>query len=197
MKKIALTGNIGVGKTTVAKVFELLNVKVYYADIEAKKHFYKSEVKSKLKHMFGNCIFDNSQNIIFKELASIVFKNKKALGNLNSIIHPMVLHDFDMYIASLKTDKNYILFESAVIYENSLSHLFDAVILVTSSKELSVKRVLKRDGVSEDVITERLNNQIAESDLLGMTDFIIQNNDKNLIIPQILYYDNFFNKKPV
>ena len=125
IKKIALTGNIGSGKSTIAKIFNILGIPVFLADDEAKKNFYKSEIIDILIQTFGNEIIDSHNNIDKKKLAAIVFNNKIQLLKLNSIIHPLVFQQFEEWIKRQNTD--IVIFESAIIFEYQFEHLFDKI----------------------------------------------------------------------
>jgi len=192
LKKIALTGNIGSGKTTVAKIFEMMGTRVYYADAEAHKFFETAEVKQKVKELFSTDVFFENK-IDRKALAAVVFNSKEALGLLNGIIHPLVLQDFAAYCKNLKTTKKYVIMESAIIFESNLSHLFDKVILVSAPKNIRIERVAMRDKTSKSKILERLKNQLPEKELLKLTPYHIINDNKKSLIQQTEKLDTFLN----
>ena len=158
MKKIALTGNIGSGKSTVARIFEILDVPVYNADNIGHDLLLEKKVIEKVVELFGSKV-TNDGTIDRKSLAKIVFNNTDALEKLNAIIHPRVLADFHTFAASIPK-KSYVIFESALIYESDLIHFFDECILVYAPAELKINRVMKRDACNRNSVIARFSHQI-------------------------------------
>ena len=185
MQKIGITGNIGSGKTTVCRVFEHFGVPVYYSDKEAKKCYQQQNIKNKLFTLFGQEIFTEMDTVDTKKLAEIVFNKVELLQKLNTLIHPLVLEDFEIWCKNHK-NKAYILFESALIYSCKLTHLFDKIIFVDAPFPLIVERVMGRDKTSIEEIKKRLNKQLLANEEITEKDYIIFNNEKQLIIPQII-----------
>jgi dephospho-CoA kinase len=184
MKKIGLTGNIGSGKSTVAKVFETLGVPVFHADAEAKNILSESDVIEELIHLFGIDILDG--NLINRaKLASIVFNDKNALASLNSIVHPRVRKALLHWMETRK-GHSYIIQEAAILFESGFNKFFDKTILVSCPQAIAIKRVMERDGVNEMEIKSRLHNQWPEKDKIPLADFTIVNDGSCLVIPQIL-----------
>ena len=182
--KIGITGGIGSGKTTVCMIFETLGVPVYYADVQAKKLMHtKPSVKAAIKELFGVEIYHNDK-LDVKKLAEIVFNNKIALKNLNGIVHPAVQHDFDDWCA--RQTCHYILEEAAIIYESKIEHRFQKIILVTAPDAVRIQRVCKRDNVSPQTVRERMKNQYPEEKKIAMADYVIVNDDIQMLIPQIV-----------
>ena len=190
MLRIGLTGNIGSGKSIIARVFETLGVPVYHADIEAKKFLNDKIVKLSLKEKFGNRIFDG-QNINKKKLADIVFNNSNGLLFLNSLIHPLVKQDLLSWIGH-HSGHAYIIQEAAILFESGFYKEFDKVIFVSAPENLMIKRVVERDGVSNEDVIKRLKNQWSSERKAGLADFIIYNDEIQLIIPQVLKIHNRF-----
>jgi dephospho-CoA kinase len=186
MLKIGITGKIGSGKTTICRIFESIGVPVYYSDIEAKKFYNDSNVVKKVCALFGNEILDIDKNIDKKALASIVFNDKDKLLELNKIIHPLVIQDFENWCKN-KTHCPYILFESAIIYESNLAHLFSKIIYIDCPEEIAVKRVMKRDNITHLSVLERMSKQ---GTTIPPYDFRIISNEKKLEIPQVLEIHN-------
>jgi len=189
MLKIGITGSIGSGKTTVCKVFEILCIKIYYADTEAKKFLSNESVKKKIKYLFGNSVFNKNGNIDNKILASIVFNNTPLLEKLNSLIHPLVKSDFDSWLKKYKKEK-YILHEAAILFESGFYKDFDAIITVSAPKNLRIKRVKQRDNTSEQEIINRMKFQLSDVEKIKKADFVIYNNEQQLLIPQVLKIHN-------
>jgi dephospho-CoA kinase len=185
MLKIGITGNIGSGKTTVCRVFEHFGVPVFYSDKEAKKCYNRQDVKNKLFTLFGNEIFTETNNIDAKKLAQIVFNHPDLLNELNKFIHPLVLENFEQWSKNYENCA-YILLESAVLYSCKLTHLFNKIIFVDAPFSLIIERVMQRDKISYDEIKKRFDMQ-SPTNLEHITpDYVIHNNEKQLILPQII-----------
>lgn len=186
MIKIGITGGIGSGKTTVCKVFELLGVPVYYADIEAKQILNSNlEVRSNILNTFGNSILNDGEKIDKKKLASLVFNNKENLEKLNSIVHPAVREHFENWLQQHSTQK-YILKEAAILFESGSYKLVDKVITVVAPLELKISRTMQRDKVTQAEVELRISNQLNDDEKIKRSQFVIHNDEQQLLIPQIL-----------
>jgi len=184
MIKVGLTGNIGTGKSTVSRIFEALGVPVYNADKEAKKLLEKESVKKELFSKFGEDIFNNG-DVDRNKLAHQVFKDAEKLNFLNSIIHPMVKKDLEHFFTHNK-HLPYVIQEAAILFESGFYQNFDKVIMVTSNESLANQRVVKRDNISVEEIEQRRSNQWSQDKKTKLSDFIIENNENDLVIPQVL-----------
>jgi dephospho-CoA kinase len=185
MKVLGLTGGIGSGKTTIGNIFKILGIAVYNADERGKWLTENNEtIQSKLKTTFGENIFNTSNNLDKNKLAEIVFNNKTELNKLNGIIHPQVKLDFEKWIKNQKG--NYVLKESAIIFENGLEKELDGVIGVIADEEIRIKRVMNRSKLSEAEIRARVNNQMNQKELRDKCNWIINNNENDLLIPQVI-----------
>ncbi len=185
MLKIGLTGNIGSGKSIVSGIFKILQIPVYNADYNAKLFLDKPKVILKIKNNFGAEVIDKFGKINRKYLAEIVFTDAAKLRALNNIIHPTVVNNFMLWI---KEQKNipYVIMESAILFETEYSDLFDKIIVVTSPENIRISRVMKRDNITEADVKKRMKNQMKEKDKIKKADFVIVNNDIDLVIPQVL-----------
>jgi dephospho-CoA kinase len=187
MQIIGLTGGIGSGKTTVARVFELLGVDVYYADIQAKKILSSDKIKGQIISAFGNVYKDNKlQN---KKLAEIVFNDKKKLEKLNSIVHPAVEKDFEQW-SKKNSGKPYLIKEAAILFESGSYKKVDKIITVFAPENIRILRVCKRDNIDKAQVIARINNQMPDNEKIAKSDFVIKNYNGYLIIPQIIEIDN-------
>lgn len=172
---VGLTGGIGSGKTTVAEVFKKLDsVAVYIADIEARKIMNSSDlIRTQLLQSFGKETYKNNE-LNRQYLANTVFENTKKLTILNNIVHPEVKKHF-LDFAAKNTDKTYVLYESAILFESNSSQQCDFVISVFLDKEERIKRVLDRDKISEKEVLSRINSQWKEDKKLLSSNYIILN----------------------
>jgi len=183
MKKIAITGNIGSGKTTVCKIFESMDVPIFYADDEAKKLYLKENVKRKVKSIFGENVF-KSNSVSFNKLASIVFSNPELLKKLENIIYPELIKEFNLWLKENK-DASYIIMENAVLFEKNFDVYFDNIITVTCPEKVRIDRILKRDNVKREDVIMRIKNQFSENEKIAKSTFIIVNDGIKPVLPQI------------
>lgn len=175
MKIIGLTGGIGSGKTTVAKLFEELGVPVYNSDLKAKKLMQNSkELRTAVIDLLGkeSYIF---QKLNKKYIADKIFQDKELLEKLNAIVHPAVRQDFIKWAKKKSTP--YVIQEAAILFENNSYKTFDKIILVKAPKEVRLQRVLTRDAISEKEILTRMENQWDDSKTVPLADYVIENTD--------------------
>ena len=174
MKIIGLTGGIGSGKTTVAKMFQELHVPIYIADFEAKRIMNKSKiVKRKLIKLFGNKAYENE--VLNKSfIADKIFNNKDLLSKMNAIIHPKVRAHFIKWVA--KQSAPYIINETAILFENGGYLNCDAVITVTAPEEDRIRRVVNRDNSSVKKVKAIIENQWSDAKKIDLSQFVIINN---------------------
>ncbi|MBW6483722.1 MAG: dephospho-CoA kinase [Vicingaceae bacterium] len=189
MLTIGLTGGIGSGKSTVAQIFETLGIPVFNSDIEAKKLLlFNDEVKKLVKAKFESAFENNQLNKT--KLAQLVFNDKTALNQLNQIIHPAVKKIFLHWVEANKTAP-FVIKEAAILIETELHKELDKLILVTAPTSLRIQRVIARDGITEQEVFERINNQLSDEKKIPFADFVIQNDDETLVIPQVMkIYDS-------
>jgi len=184
MLKIGLTGGIGSGKSTVALIFETINIPVYYADNEAKKILNENSfVRKQITKAFGNIYDKNSINR--KKLAHIVFNNEKKLDELNSIVHPVVIEHFKNWCVE-KKDFDYIIKEAAILFESGTYKHFDKIISVFAPIDIRIQRVCSRDNVKKKEVLNRINKQFDDKRKIELSDYVINNYNEHMIIPQVL-----------
>lgn len=185
MRKVAVTGNMGSGKTTVCKVFETLGIPVFYADPEARKFLDNPVVMEEIFQVFGGRVWNSRQQTIDRKvLASEVFADPEKLQQLNNIIHPRVHKAFDGWL--MRQHAPYCIQESALVFETGSYRKFDKTILVWSDEETMIRRVMERDQSSRQQVQERLAHQQSQQQKARMADYILRNVDNELLIPQIL-----------
>lgn len=184
MLKIGLTGGIGSGKSTVARIFEVLGIPVYYAD-EATKQIMNTDKKLKadLIKYFGEETYRDGQ-LDRPYLASIVFADNQKLDLLNSVTHPATIRDANRWI--LRQTSPYIIKEAALLFESGANKYLDFAIGVYAPQELRISRVIQRDHVTREEVLQRLNRQMNEDDKMKLCNFIITNDEQQLLIPQVL-----------
>jgi dephospho-CoA kinase len=184
MLKIGLTGGIGSGKSTVAKVFEVLGIPVYYADDRAKELMNENgELKELVKANFGVEVYAGGV-LNRKMLAEMVFRSPEKLQLLNRLVHPATLKDAEAWMQQQTTP--YCIKEAALIFESGAHHHLDHVIGVTAPIPLRILRTMHRDGIPREEVTARMDKQLDESIKMKLCDFVIKNDEQELLLPQVL-----------
>lgn len=174
-KIIGLTGGIGSGKTQIAAYLKSIDIPVYFSDDEAKKIMQTPEVIDLIRKRFGAEVI-NTTTINREKLASLVFNNPKKLESLNSIIHPRVKNNFDIWVRK-HTNFPFVIKETAILFESGSSDNCDYIISVTAPLETRISRVLDRDQTDRLSVIERINNQWTDEQRNEKSDFIIENID--------------------
>jgi len=171
---VGLTGGIGSGKTTVAKLFYKLGVPIYVSDIEAKKIMVANEkVISAIKKLFGDEAYNDNNELNRSYISEKVFKNKSVLNDLNSIVHPAVAEDFlNWYNIQ---DSAYVIKESAILFESGSYKNCELVITVTAPLEERINRVMSRDNVTKKQVLHRVMNQLSDEDKIDRSNYIVNN----------------------
>ncbi len=187
--RIGLTGGIGCGKTTVAHIFETLGIAVYYADDAAKKLMNEDEdLRNKIIQHFGPEAYINNQlNRSF--LSNVVFKDDEKLALLNSLVHPVTIADADKWMKEQISP--YIIKEAALIFESDAWKHVDKVIGVSAPYELRMQRAMKRDHISAEEVQARMSKQMDEAEKMSRCDFVINNDENELLIPQVIALHKF------
>lgn len=190
--KVGLTGGIGAGKSTVAKILLELGFPVYNSDKRAKWLMNNDSIlKNKITSIFGeNSYINGVLNTNF--ISNIVFSNSKKIVQLNSLVHPFVSKDFDKWL-KLNISHNIIFKEAAILIESGAYLKMNKIILVESRNDLKIERILKRDSTDYNSIKKRMDSQISDTKNKKYVDYIIENNENleslnikvDLVIQQI------------
>jgi dephospho-CoA kinase len=184
MLKVGITGGIGSGKSTAAKVFEVLGIPVYNADDAAKRLMNEDEgLKQKIKEQFGAAVY-TGERLNKKQLADIVFNAPERLTILNSLVHPVTLKDAETWMQ--RQSSAYALKEAALIFESGAQEQLDYVIGVAAPAPLRILRTMQRDQVSREEVLARMEKQMDESVKIKLCDFVINNDEQQMLLPQIL-----------
>ena len=191
MKKVAITGGIGSGKSFVCNIFKCFGIPIFDSDNIAKYLMETNvDVKNKIKEFFGDDIYLPIGVLDRKNLADIVFNDKEKLSILNSIVHPAVRNYFERWIL-FQNDPPYVIAENAILFESGQADFFDNIITVTADEEIRIMRVMVRNTISRDKVLERINNQMSNDYKLEHSDYVIVNNENDIeasflnLIPQV------------
>jgi dephospho-CoA kinase len=182
--RVGLTGGIGSGKSTVAQIFEVLGIPVFYADDEAKRILNEDEeLKQAIIKNFGDESYKDGM-LNRNYIASIVFNDKEKLELLNSLTHPATMRNGEAWMNKQTTP--YAVHEAALIFEAGVNKRLDYVIGVTAPEALRIKRVMERDNVKGDEVKKRIDRQMEEDRKMNLCDFVIINDEQQLLMPQVL-----------
>lgn len=174
MKKIAITGNIGVGKSTVCQIFDWYSVPIFYSDDEAKNLYHLKEVRDQVIKLLGPESYLNQFDPNIKFISK-VFSDKELTKQLTNIIRPFLDIEWNKF-CELHKSKPYVLYESALIFEYNRESDFDKVILVTASLENKIRRIMSRNKMTKEQVMERINLQMSDDLKKPKSNFIIENN---------------------
>ena len=192
---VGLTGGIGSGKSTVARVFQAFGVPRFDADKAAHQiYVHNSSIRNAIIERFGEVVAvrnkgEEARDINRKELAKLAFNEDGGLEFLNKLVHPAVKEAFKVWLMQLPITTPYILSESAILFESGANKGCDVVVTVSTDQEERMNRVLKRDGgdhnASREIIMGKFNAQLSEQKRLESSDYVIHNNDEDRILPQV------------
>lgn len=185
MIRVGLTGNIGSGKTTVAKVFEILGAAVFNADEEAKNALNEQQNLSELQSRFGTGVIGSDHKVDRPALAGIIFGNPDAINFVNNLIHPVVRKRFDEFCWQ-NAHYEICIYEAAILIETGFYRQLQKTVLVTAPEEIRVERVLERDKIAREMVQQRMNNQWTEDRKMPFADFIVVNDGLTPVLRQCI-----------
>jgi dephospho-CoA kinase len=184
MFQVGLTGGIGSGKTLVSSVLKKLGVPVYDADSQARRIMNEdSRLRQGIVGLFGEeAYLDGSLNRSY--LAGRVFGNTQMLSSLNNLVHPAVRKDYSNWLS--RQTAPYVVEEAAILFESGANRMMDMTILVYAPVDVRINRVMKRDGIGEDQVRERMKHQLDEEEKRRLSDKVITNDEREMLLPQII-----------
>lgn len=186
MLKVGITGGIGSGKTTVARIFKSLGIPVFHSDDEAKKCYtMHPEVRQKILGLIGPDAYDTDDEPNFPLIAKRVFTDEALLKQVNALIHPMVGQMFEAWCTENQKTA-YVLKEAAILVETGANRTLDALIVVKAPEELRIERVMKRTHQSRESVEARIRQQGSVEEALKLADYCITNDVEDALIPQVL-----------
>ena len=184
MLRIGLTGGIGSGKSTVARIFNVLGIPVYDADSASKKLMNEdADMKNELIRVFGNETYKDGQ-LDRSFLSAAVFNDPEKLALLNSIVHPATIRHAGEWMKNQEAP--YVIKEAALIFESGSNKDLDYVIGVHAPLEVRIQRTMARDNVPVEKVQARIKNQMNEEEKMTLCDFIINNDEEHSLLAQVL-----------
>lgn len=181
---IGITGGIGSGKSTLSKLLRAEGYSVYDTDLEARRlQNEHSTMRKKLMDMFGKDIY-TEQGLNRSALGKIVFGKPELLEKLNTIVHPLVMDDFNSWVLN-RYPKKMLFIESAILYESGFNKLVDKVILITADEAIRIERVMKRDEVTSEHVRARMANQLPDREKIERADFVIHSDDNKPLVDKM------------
>ena len=195
MKKVALTGNMGSGKSLVTEIFQSMGIPVFQADVAGHEALNEPEIIRQLRKRWGSQVlhpYTNQPNR--KTIATIVFNDEDELLFLNELIHPIVRQYFENWYLKY-TDQPYVIHEAAILFESGFHTQFDKIIFLSAPSTLRIQRVMQRDGVEAEDIIARMNRQWPEEMKIPLADYIIKNDEQQPLIPQVVRIHELLSQK--
>jgi dephospho-CoA kinase len=186
MQHLGITGGIGSGKTTVCQIFATLGIPIYYADERAKYLMsYDSVLIAGIIDLFGPAAYLEPQVLNRAHIAQVAFGDQSKLSQLNALVHPAVARDGLEWQAA-QQGVPYTLKEAALLFESGSYRSLDQIIVVTAPLELRIARVMARDGATREEVEARIARQMPEEEKVRLADFVIHNDGRQALIPQVL-----------
>jgi dephospho-CoA kinase len=185
---VGLTGGIGSGKSTVAKVFETLHIPVFYSDDVAKKAYLDNDIRRAIIEKFGADVL-TEDGVNKEKMRELIFSQPEALLFINQLIHPWVAEQFKKFITS-NNSAPYIIKEAAILIESGGYKDCDKIILITAPENQRIARVSLRDNISDEKVRERIALQMLDTEKMKYADYTWKNDNRESLLKQILLFDN-------
>lgn len=182
--RLAITGNIGSGKSVVSRMLAIMGVPVYDCDSRAKALMHSDKViKEGLLRMFGSECYCSDGSLNREWLAARLFTDPVNVQRVNALVHPRVKEDFECWASAASCD--IVAVESAILYESGMIDTVDKVLVVWTDEETSIKRVMESRGMSRRQVENRLQNQMSADELLILSDYSLRNDGSTPVLPAL------------
>lgn len=183
-RRLGVTGGIGSGKTTVCRIFRVLGVPVFVADVAARQLMNTDHaIRKEINAITGEDLYTTGE-LDRKELARLIFNKQELLRRVNEVVHPAVLRIFDEWAE--KSESPYVIMEAAILFEARADTMVDRVAAISAPVEERIARVMGRNDLSREEVMERINNQLEDDEREEQSYYVINNADNEMIIPEIL-----------
>ena len=187
---VGITGGIGSGKSTVCNVFRQLGVPVFEADAAARQLMDSDMgIKNSLQKLLGTDIYTCSGPMDRKKMAEAIFSDSGLRKKVNEVVHPVVRKAFYDFLEKNKAVP-YIIYEAAILFEGGFHEKMHFSVLVTAPEAQRIERVTRRDGIPEKAVRDRMKSQWPEDKKRKLADLCLENDNANLILPDIIRVDN-------
>ncbi len=183
--RLAITGNIGSGKSVVSRMLAIMGIPVYDCDSRAKMLMQNdASIRRALVRMFGEECYDADGKLNRAYLAERIFIDSDNVKRVNALVHPCVKADFVAWASA--SDSDIVAVETAILYESGMIDAVDKVLLVWADEETAIKRVMNSRGMSRPQVVRRLQNQMSADELLILSDYSLRNDGETPILPQLV-----------